>query len=83
MSENPLPIPPAHEVTDDPKKPYKAYISAVLTLVAVVVYSWITDTRGTTAKEFGEWVLAGLVASGLVGGGTFAVKNPLKVRRRR
>lgn len=75
--------PVVSQVEPDPAKPYAAYVSAFLTLVAMVVFAWLTDDTPKkhpdfTMDELKDTVLAALLASGLVGGGTFAVKKPLR-----
>jgi hypothetical protein len=87
VDENPIPVPPDNEVVPDLLRPYKAYVAAVLTVVAFVAFSWLTDQTPRkapvfTMQEFKEALAGGLLASGLVGGGTFLKKNPLKVRPR-
>jgi hypothetical protein len=63
-------------VVDDPKRPYKAYVATALTAIGTFVTFWVADTDPFTAKEAAQAALAGLVASGLTGGATFAVRNP-------
>lgn len=58
-----------------PQTPTKAVVSAALTFVAAFVTYWIADVDPFTAKEMGEAALTGAVASGIIGGGTYAVKN--------
>lgn len=67
-------------VEDDPKRPYKAYASTALTLVAAFIGFWIADDGAFTAKEFGQGVLFALVSGGLIGGTTFTVRNPKRSR---
>jgi hypothetical protein len=72
-------------VEDDKAKPYKAYVGAVLTIVAIVAYAWLTDNTPRkhpefTLDEFKDACLAGVLASGLVGGGVFAKGNPKRVK---
>lgn len=64
----------------DPKKPWKAVAAAVASgLVAFVLY-WVADEDPFTWKDAGEALVAGVAASGLVGGTTFGVRNPLRSR---
>lgn len=65
------------EVKADPKRPYKAYIATALTAVGTFVTFWIADTDPFTMKEIGAAALAALAASGLAGGATFAIPNPV------
>lgn len=58
-----------------PQTPTKAFVSGALTFAAAFVSYWIADKDPFTAKEIGEAVLISAVASGVIGGGTFAVKN--------
>lgn len=73
-----------HLVEDDPKRPYKAYVSGALTAVATFVLLWLQDKggpHGFTSTEFGQDVVAAILASGLIGGGTFLTKNPKRLKR--
>lgn len=63
-------------LADDPKRPYKAYVASALSFVAAFVAYWIADKDPFTAKEMGEAAVTGAVSAGLIGGGTFAVRNP-------
>ena len=65
------------EVKDDPKRPYKAIVATVLTAIGTFVAYWIADADPFTAKDAGEAALAALIASGVTGGTTFAIANPL------
>lgn len=61
---------------DDPKKPYKAYVAAIASFLATAAGIWIADTDPFTMKEFvGSLITAG-VGSGIVGGATYAQRNP-------
>lgn len=71
---NPNPVPVAVEA--DPKRPYKAYVSAALSAAGTFIAFWIADADPFTAKDAGQGALAALVASGLTGGATFWVRNP-------
>ncbi len=62
----------------DPKKPWKAYASTAASAVALFVAAWIADTDPFTAKEMGAAALGALVGSGIVGGLTYKVPNPVK-----
>jgi len=64
-------------VEADPKRPWKAYASTALSFVALFVAAWIADTDPFTAKEIGAALIGAAVGCGLVGGVTFAVKNPM------
>lgn len=60
----------------DPKRPWKAYVSAgVAGAIAFATY-WIADVDPFTAKEAAEAGIAALIASGLTGGATFLKGNP-------
>jgi hypothetical protein len=52
------------------KAKYAGVVSAGLTFVGAVLAYWIADADPFTAKEFGEAVLTGAVAAGVIGGGT-------------
>lgn len=67
-------------IEDDPKRPYKAYASTALTAVAAFVTFWIADADPFTAKEAAQGGLVALVSAGLIGGTTFAVRNPKRGR---
>ena len=66
------------EVEADPKKPTKAITATVGTFIAAFVVYWVADKDPFTAKDAGQAFVSGLVASGLTGGATFTVKNPLR-----
>lgn len=70
------PNPPAPVAEADPRRPYKAYAATALTAAGTFVAYWIADTDPFTSKEIGQGILLSLVASGLTGGATFAVRNP-------
>lgn len=61
---------------DDPRRPYKAYASTALTAIVAFAYSWIADADPFTAKDAAQAAVAALISAGLVGGTTFAVRNP-------
>lgn len=63
-------------VVADPKRPYKAYGATILAFVTVLVSAWINDDNGVTGQEVLNWVISAVVASGLTGATTYAVKNP-------
>lgn len=67
-------------VVADPKRPYKAYVSAGLSAVVTFVGIWIADTDPFTMKEAAGAAVAGLVASGIVGVPTYYTSNPTKVK---
>lgn len=67
-------------VKDDPKRPWKAYISTAGTVVGTFVAAWVADTDPFTAKEAATAGISALIAGGLIGGITFQVRNP-KVSR--
>lgn len=73
-------IDPTTIVEDDPKKPWKAVVAAVIPFGTTFLAFWIADTDPFTAKEVGQGVLLGLAASGITGGATFATSNPKRVR---
>lgn len=68
-----------HQVEADPRRPYKAYASTVLSAIAVFVAVWIVDEDPFTWKEAAGAALAALTSSGIIGGATYAVKNPKTV----
>jgi hypothetical protein len=70
---------PTPAVEADPKRPYKAYVSTALSAVATFVTFWIADVDPFTAKEAAGAGVTALVSAGIIGGATFAVRNP-KVR---
>lgn len=63
---------------DDAKKPYKAYVASALSFVAGVVGIWVLDTDPFTLKEFAQACLTSGVSAGIIGAGTYGVRNPLK-----
>lgn len=65
------------EVKDDPKRPYKAIAATALTAIGTFVAYWISDSDAFTSKDVGEAFLAAVIASGITGGATFAVPNPI------
>jgi hypothetical protein len=67
-------------VEDNPKKPYKAIAATVSTFVLAFVTYWIGDEDPFTLKDAGEGLVAGILAGGLTGGATFAIKNPKRTR---
>jgi hypothetical protein len=71
----------AAAVEDDPKKPYKAYVATALTAVSSFILYWVADEDPFTAKEAGQGVVSALMASGVVGAGTFLKANPKRRRR--
>lgn len=62
-----------------PQTGYKAYVATALTVVVSFVMWWVADEDPFTAKEAAEGAVGALIAGGLVGGGTFVVKNKAKV----
>lgn len=60
----------------DPKRPWKAVAATVLSFVAAFVTFWVADVDPFTAKDAGQAALSGLIASGLIGGATYGVRNP-------
>lgn len=69
-------------VEPDPKKPWKAVYSAASTFVIGFVIYWIADKGKFTSDDVKAAIFAGLVSSGLVGGGTFGIPNPLRRRKK-
>lgn len=68
------------QVEADPSRPHKAYVASALAAVGTFVAYWVADTDPFTAKEVGQALIAALVASGVTGGATFKVPNPLRRR---
>lgn len=71
------------QVEPDPGRPYAAYAAALLTILTFVGVGWLTDDTpkkdpAYTSAEFKHDATAGLLASGITGIGTFAVKKPLR-----
>jgi hypothetical protein len=64
------------EVVADPKRPWKAYAATATSFLAIFVSYWVADGDPFTAREMGEAFVAAAVGSGVVGGATFAKKNP-------
>lgn len=78
----PTPAPlPATEVEADPARPNKAIAATVLTAVGTFVAYWVADKDPFTAKDAGQAFVAALLTSGVTGGTTFVVPNPLRRRR--
>lgn len=65
-------------VEADPKRPIKAYAATALAFLSLFVAYWIADEDPFTLKEAGAGLLTAALGSGLTGGVTFSVKNPLK-----
>lgn len=63
-------------VVADPKRPYKAYGATILAFLTIVVSAWIADDGGVTGQDILDWVISGLIGSGLTGATTYAIKNP-------
>jgi high-affinity Fe2+/Pb2+ permease len=61
-----------------PQTGTKAYVATGLSFAAAFLAYWIADKDPFTAKEIGEGVLTAAIAGGIVGGGTFTVKNRRK-----
>lgn len=61
-----------------PQTATKAYAATAISFVTIVLSAWIADNGGVTAKEVGEWVLLGLVGSGITGGATWRIPNKAK-----
>lgn len=85
---NPLPVTPTEEVVPDPGKPYKAYVAAIAAVLGYVAFAYFFDTTPKknpqfTQEEFKDALWQGLLLSGLVGGGTYAKKNPLRRKHKR
>lgn len=76
----PLP-PPLDQVEADPKRPWKAYASTALSVVALFIYSWVADEDPFTAKEVASAAVAALVGGGVIGGVTYGVRNPKVLKR--
>lgn len=58
-----------------PQTGTKAYVAAALSFIVAFGVYWIADKDPFTAKDMGEAAISGLVASGLIGGSTYKVKN--------
>ena len=61
-----------------PQTSTKAVVASVFSGVSTAVALWIADTPPVTSKEVVGWIIAGVVASGLAGGATYATKNKAK-----
>lgn len=71
------------QVEPDPSRPYAAYVAALITVLSFVLTGWVFDDTPKkeshyTMSEFKGDIGQGLIASGLVGVGTFASKKPLR-----
>lgn len=68
------------EVKDDPKKPWKAYVSAASSALLAFIGYYVADTDPFTFKEAAEGFGVALLASGLVGLPTYFTSNPKVIR---
>lgn len=57
---------------------HKAYYATAVSFLAILLSAWVADGGSVEPKEVGEWVLLGLVGSGLTGGATWRVRNRVK-----
>ena len=64
-------------IVADTKRPWKAFASTALAFAGAMVAAWVADTDPWTAKEIGSAALLAAGASGITGGVTYAVRNPL------
>lgn len=71
-----------HDVTADPKRPYKAYAATALAFITIVLSAWISDDGGVSGKEIVAWLISGAIGAGLTGGATFQAKNPKILKSR-
>lgn len=69
-------VPVTEQVVDDPKRPYKAYVGAVIGGIGAFIAWWVADEDPFTAKDAGEAFLAALAVAVPGFGLTFAVKSP-------
>lgn len=80
-SENqPERVTPPEVVVDNPKKPWKAYVPAATSAVALFVMAWVADEDPFTAKEAAASAVAALTTSGLIGVATYFTPNPKVVK---
>lgn len=73
-----------NQVEADPTKPYKAYVAGALSGVYTFIALYIADKGGRggfTKDEFLADLGAAILATGLIGGGTFLKKNPKRLKR--
>lgn len=63
-----------------PQTPTKALVATVLTVVGAFLTAWIADDGGANFQEVLTWAISALVTGGVVGAGTFQVKNRAKFR---
>ena len=80
MTEYPAAHAHVARIEADPRRPWKAIVATALSAAGTFVAYWVADVDPFTSKEAGEAVLLALAASGLTGGATFSVRNPLASR---
>lgn len=71
-------------VEDDPKYPYKAYVSAALSAVVTFIALYLSDKGGKGGFTHDELLAdlgAALLAAIGLGGGTFLTPNPKRLKR--
>jgi hypothetical protein len=77
-----MPVEPGTNVVEpDPKRPYTAYASGLLTGAGVFVAAWVSDEDPFTGKEVATAVVAAVAAMVPSFGIVFAIANPLRRRR--
>lgn len=72
----PEPVQSHEVVVDDAKRPWKAYVGALVGGVGAAVAWWVADEDPFTAKDAGEAFLAFLAVAVPGFGLTFATPNP-------
>lgn len=65
-----------------PQTATKAIVATVLAVVGAFLTAWIADDGGASGQEILTWAVSALITAGVVGGGTFQVKNRAKFRAR-
>ncbi len=58
-----------------PQTPHKAVWTTIGSFVGLCLTFWIADTDPFTAKDAGEMVLTAGIGSGVLGLGTYKIKN--------
>lgn len=68
-------------VEDDPARPNKAYVSAIGSALLTFGATWVADEDPFTLKEAVQAGISAVLLGGALGGITFSVKNPKRVKR--